>query len=498
MRVNSRQGEIMSFNTSIAESIQSQVKKLVELVSDETSSQAQTAYEVESQLWQSLLAMGQQLMQLFFNKHEEAEERQKVYELAGVRYPYQGQRKRQYVSLFGEVTVERAYYWKKGEEGQFPLDEILSLPERSFSDFVQERVGELTVMMTYEEATQLFSKWFGWDLHKRPTQQINADHAEMVATYYETCSIPETPTQDTILVVSADGKGIPMTRQDSPPPEARRGRGQKKTAKKEATVTALYTIEPYKRDVDDIVRALVPDETLAPSSLPPRPKPSHKQLFGTLDGQQTAFEQLAQQVDKRDRDEIQHYVALTDGNHGLKKRVQEDLPHFTLIVDIIHVTEYLWDAANTLLGETHPMREVWMQDALRCVLDDDLDHLLKHLHYHMPALAKHKQTTLQKVIRYLNNNREYLHYHDYLAQGYPIGTGVIEGACRHLVKDRFERSGMRWSRHGAQVMLDLRAVYLNGDWDAFQRFRRQQAHQKCYGSSHPNAIPEELVLDVAA
>jgi hypothetical protein len=326
----------MSFDTSIAENIQSQVAKLVDLVSDEPSSQAQTAYEVESQLWQSLLVMGQHLMQLFFNKQEEAEERHKGYEVDGVTYAYRGQRKRQYMSLFGEVSVGRAYYWNKGEGGQFPLDEQLSLPERSFSELVQERVGEMTMMMTYEEAIGLFSKWFGWELHKRPAQQINADHAESVSTYYEMCSIPETPAQDTILVVSADGKGIPMTRQDSPPPEARRGRGQKKTAKKEATVTALYTIEPYKRAVDDIIGALIPDARLAPSSLPLRPQPTHKQLFGTLQGQELAFEQLAQQVAKRDADSIHHYVALTDGNRGLKKRVQEDLPHFTLIVDIIH------------------------------------------------------------------------------------------------------------------------------------------------------------------
>jgi len=488
----------MSFDTSIAESIQLQTAKLVELVSDETSSQAQTAYEVESQLWQSLLVMGQHLMQLFFNKQEEAEERHNGYEVDGVTYMYRGQRKRQYVSLFGEVSVGRAYYWNKGEAGQLPLDEALSLPERSFSELVQERVGEMTVMMPYEEATALFSKWFGWELHKRPTQQLNADHAEMVSTYYETCSIPETPAEDTIMVVSADGKGIPMTRQDSPPPEARRGRGQKKTAKKEATVTAVYTIAPYERDVDDIIRALIPDKPLDSASLPSRPTPTHKQLFGTLQGQVLAFEQLVQQVAKRDADSIHHYVALTDGNRGLKRRVQADLPHFTLIVDIIHVTEYLWDAANLLLGETHPMREGWMQDALRCVLDDDLDHLLKHLNYQLTRLKPHQQTTLGKVIRYLNNNRDYMHYQHYLAQGYPIGTGVIEGACRHLVKDRFERAGMRWSKAGAQVMLDLRAVYLNGDWDDFQRFRRHQAHLKRYGASHPHAVPEDLMLNVAA
>jgi hypothetical protein len=326
---------------------------------------------------------------------------------------------------------------------------------------------------------------------------MNADHAEYVSDYYETQPVPDTLTSDTILVVSADGKGIPMTRKDSPPPEARRGRGEKKTAKKEATVTALYTITPYPRSSDDIIQALVPAYASEKSSAP-RPKPTNKQVFGTLDGQKVAFEQLARHVEWRSSEQISHYIALTDGNRGLKQRVQLDLPHFTLIVDIIHVTEYLWQAANTLLGETDPMRDVWMQDALRCLLEDDLDQLLNHLNDQLAGLSKRKQTTLKKVIRYLSNNRDYMHYQDYLAKGYPIGTGVIEGACRHLVKDRFERAGMRWSTLGAQVMLDLRAVYLNGDWHDFQRFRRRKAHQKRYGSLHPDVLPEELMLAVVA
>jgi hypothetical protein len=487
----------MSFNTSIAEKIRIEVEEVIEWVSGE-SARDKTAHEVEGQLWQEMLVLGQLLMQLFFNEQEGNEERQKEYEAEGVVYRYVGQRSRQYVSLFGEVTVGRAYYWHKGEGSQFPLDEQLSLPERSFSDWVQERVSELTVIMTYEEATSLFSKWFGWDLYKRSAEQINTDHADEVAVYYETRSTSETPASDTILVVSADGKGIPMTRQDSPPPEARRGRGEKKTAKKEATVTALYTIAPYERTADDMIRALIPGYAVEPSSLPSRPKPSNKQVFGTLSGQQAAFEQLTQQVMRRDAEQITHYVALTDGNRGLKNRVQQDLPDFTLILDIIHVTEYLWEAANTLLGETHPMRDVWMRDALRCLLEDDLDHLLNHLNHQLAGLSKRKQTLLTKVMNYLRNNRDFMHYQQYLALGYPIGTGVIEGACRHLVKDRFEQAGMRWSKTGAQVMLDLRAVYLNDDWDDFQRFRRQQAHQQRYRSLHPDVVPEELMLGVAA
>ena len=125
----------MSFNTSIPKNIQSQMETLIEIASG-VSNEDQTADGVERELWRNLLQMGQQLMQLFFNKREADEERQRVYEVDGVVYPYRGQRQRDYVSLFGEVTVGRAYYWKKGEGGQFPLDEALSLPERCFSDFV--------------------------------------------------------------------------------------------------------------------------------------------------------------------------------------------------------------------------------------------------------------------------------------------------------------------------------------------------------------------------
>jgi hypothetical protein len=495
--VKHRQGGFMSFPTSIAENIRTEAERLIEMVSGE-GSQSQTAHEIEGQLWRELLAMGQQLMQVFFTTCEQQEVQQRVYEVEGIAYEYAGQKKRQYVSLFGEVDVWRASYWCKGQGSYFPLDERLSLPVRSFSDWVQARVSELTVSMPYGDATALFARWLGWKVHKRSAEQVNADQADHVAAYYATRVVPASPARDTILVASADGKGIPMTRKDSPPPEARRGRGEQKTAKKDATVTALYTIAPYPRSSDDIIQALVSGFGAETVSQPPRPTPTNKQVFGTLAGQPVAFEQLTRLVEQRRADHIVHYVALTDGNRGLKNRVKHDLPQFTLIVDIIHVTEYLWDAANCLLGETHPLREGWMQDALRCVLEDDLDRLLTHLNYQLAGLSKRKQTTLTKVMTYLRNNRDYMQYQDYLAHGYPIGTGVIEGACRHLVKDRFERAGMRWSKVGAQVMLDLRAVYLIGDWDDFQRFRRHQVHTQRYGSVHPDVVPEDLMLSVAA
>ncbi len=341
------------------------------------------------------------------------------------------------------------------------------------------------------------SRWLALDLSKRSAEAIDADHAEYMRAYYEQSEAPLLGDEDTILVVSADGKGIPMIRSDSPPPEKRRSDKSQKTAKKEATLTTIYTIQPYERTGEHIIQILLGQDK---PDLVPRPQPTGKQVFGTLSNQQAAFEHLIEQVNKRDAAQISHRVALTDGDHGLKKKVQNLLPNFTLIIDIMHVTGYLYRAADALFTSTSAQREDWLEDALRCLLQDDLDTLLNHLNQQLqhPSRSELRRKTLSTVMTYLINNRLHLDYQSYLAQGFPIGTGVIEGACRHLVKDRFELTGMRWSKAGAQVMLDLRAIYLNGDWDEFQQFRRQEAHQQHYHSPHPNLISEETVLAAAA
>src|SRR3954453_23867308 len=81
---------------------------------------------------------------------------------------------------------------------------------------------------------------------------------------------------------------------------------------------------------------------------------------------------------------------------------------------------------------------------------------------------------------YFDGNRSRMRYDEYLAAGYPIGRGVIEGACRHLVKGRLERAGMRWLPERAQAMLDLRATYLNGEWDAFWSYHVEQEDDRLY------------------
>jgi hypothetical protein len=114
------------------------------------------------------------------------------------------------------------------------------------------------------------------------------------------------------------------------------------------------------------------------------------------------------------------------------------------------------------------------------------------------ARSPTQQEALNKTIGYYRRNLPYMRYDHYLAQGWPIGTGVIEGTCRHLVKDRMEQSGMRWIQPGAQAVLDLRAVRIDGDWDDYQRFHRGQQHQRLYGVHSVVPLAEETILEQAA
>jgi hypothetical protein len=95
-------------------------------------------------------------------------------------------------------------------------------------------------------------------------------------------------------------------------------------------------------------------------------------------------------------------------------------------------------------------------------------------------LPKHKRQKARRYLNYFAARCDYMKYDEYLAAGYPIGSGVVEGACRHLVKDRMEQTGMRWRIAGAQAVLSLRAIYLNDDWDTFHADRIQAEQRKLY------------------
>ena len=195
--------------------------------------------------------------------------------------------------------------------------------------------------------------------------------------------------------------------------------------------------------------------------------------------------QLVARVALREGPHIQHRIALTDGAEALQQQVVTHWPAYTLILDIIHVTEYLWDTAKALLGETHPHRTAWVRHYLEPLMAGQSDAVMKALaaEANAPIWTATQRQALRRTVGYYRRNRPYMRDDAYLARGWPIGTGVIEGACRHLVNDRMEPSGMRWTKAGAQVVLDLRAVRLNDHWNRYGLFHWHQPHHRLYGSS---------------
>ena len=495
----------MSSNSAqIVQQIRHDFKNLVEYVTGEAS-RSRTAYEVELTLFRRLLALGAQLLRLFFVQRAAVRPSQPT-ALDGTRLTYQEKRPTTYFSVFGKVRFRRHYFHSLGQKGVCPLDAKLSLPWRCYSDLLRDWAEYCTTNESYDESNGVLKRILGLSISKQALETAVQEDAVDVEAFYEQKATPCLETEGPILVIQADGKGVPMVRTKPADQSARRGKGQKRTKKKEAVVTAIYTIAPYPRTPQQVADALMRDlerdkEPERTSTQPQRPAPVGKEVQATMKGKDFALERLVRRVAQREGAHIQQRAALTDGDGALQMRILSKFPDFELVLDIIHVSEYLWNAANALFGETHPDRTAWVQDQLLQILSGRTTAVIQTLESLVqdPSTSPAQHQVMNTTIGYYRRNLPYMRYDRYLDRGWPIGSGVVEGTCGHLVKDRMEQSGMRWTKSGAQAILDLRAVRVNDDWDAYQRFRRQHQHQRLYGScSGAPSVPETVVLKQAA
>jgi hypothetical protein len=495
----------MSSNSAqIVQQIHHDFKNLVEYVTSEAS-RSRTAYEVELTLFRRLLVLGAQLLRLFFVQRAAARPSEPTAP-DGTRLTYQEKRPTTYFSVFGKVRFRRHYFHSPGQKGVCPLDAELSLPARCYSDLLRDWAEYCTTNESYDESNRVLKRILGLSISKQALETAVQEDAVDVEAFYEQKATPPLEAESSILVIQADGKGIPMVRDEPADQPARRGKGEKRTKKKESVVTAIYTIEPYRRTPQQVADALMRDLERGrgherTSTQPQRPAPVGKEVRATLKGKDFALERLVRRVGQREGEHIQQRAALTDGAEALQTRILSKFPDFELVLDIIHVSEYLWDAANALFGETHPNRKAWVKDQLLQILSGKTTVVIQTLESlaQDPSTSPAQREVLNTTVGYYQRNLPHMHYDRFLDRGWPISTGVVEGACGHLIKDRMEQSGMRWTKSGAQSILDLRAVRVNDDWDAYQSFRRQCQHQRLYGSrSSAPPVTETIVLKQAA
>jgi hypothetical protein len=447
--------------------------------------------EVERELFSQLLLIGLTLLEAHVAAQGDGD--------AGESLPADGHevrrlsepRERRYLSIFGELMIRRYVYARR--EGQkverAPLDETLGMPAGEFSYVLEDWLQRLCVKDSFHEACQSLRMLLGLCPSERAAEVMNQRLAQQAESFRAQAASPPRREEGPILVVTADGKGVPMRRPiaERVRTAPRRGKGEKANKKQMAYVGAVYSIDRFERTADDVVEELDRRQRAAD-----RPVPQHKQVWAEMTavaegdactGRERVFIELAVAAHERDPTHGKPLVCLLDGEVGLWEMQRQWLPRSVGILDLFHVLERLWQAAYCFHPEQSPEAERFVTRRLRQLLEGQVNRVISGLRRLLKQRDLHgqKRRTLQAVIRYYANNRRHMRYDQYLAAGYPIGSGVAEGACRHLVKDRMELTGMRWTINGAQAMLHLRAIYLNGDWDDYMNYYIHTEQAALYG-----------------
>lgn len=452
------------------------------------------AHDAERAIWQRLLGIGHAALGHFFALQGAGDQGPTVTLPNGqTRQRLPHLHARRYVSLFGPFTLHRtAYGTREGQAIDFvPLDNRLQLPESDFSYVLQDWDQSLCVEQAFGQARGTVARILNLHQSVDSLERMNAQMAERVADFRENRPAPEPSTEGAILVTSADGKGIVMRRPaDAPAPASHRSKGEKASLKRMATVGTAYTVDRYVRTPEQVVAALFRDGPEPPE----RPQPAHKRVWaslsqddgagGTRSSQTVVYEWLLNEVVERNPGRTKEMVHLGDGQEALWQARRTHLPNrnTTDILDLLHATPRLWQAAHLFHPEGSGAAEAFARTRIGRVLRGEVASVVRGLRAlgRTRKLVGSKKTGLAKVCAYLMANRERMRYDEYLAKGYPIASGVIEGACRHLVKDRLERAGMHWTPAGAQAMLDVRSTYINGDWDEYQVYRIRRETERRY------------------
>jgi hypothetical protein len=438
--------------------------------------------EVERGLLKLAMRVGRQGLICYLEEKGPGRQGYEIVAPTGERLPYVRDRKCLYRSIFGPIEIKRAYYQATGSPGVFPLDGEINLPDKGYSYLLQEISSKLAVNGSYEKSCEVIGDIFPLDLPIRSLERIVGDVCEDVARYYYQKPTPESSEQAVITVATIDRKGVVIRKPPSEEPVAKAAPSDpdKPGKKKMSTVTSAYNIKRHQRTADQVGRELNEEEPL-----PDKPKPEAKEVWGSVtESVEQAIFRLKEAVDKRLK-AAQELVCILDGERGLWRLVYKYFPTAFFVLDIFHVLEHLAEAAHCFYEEKTPEARKFVTERLKMLLTGQVGRLIGGLKQTVSKrkLSKSQKYRLNKVIGYLERNKKHMRYDQCLDKGYPIGSGVIEGACRNLINDRLELTGMRWILQGAESVIRLRAVFINKDWADFWTFRRRSERDRLYGFS---------------
>jgi hypothetical protein len=463
---------------------------------------------VETQLWDLTLQLGQRSLAAFFDACgtgdvgatltlPDGHDVQRLEQLHS----------RRYVSIFGAFQLARTVYGsREGQALEFvPLDNRWQLPQSVFSYVLQDWDQALAVEQAFSQVNQTIARMLKLKQSVDSLEGMNQQMAQDVGWFREAQGSPPPAEEGQIVVTTADCKGIVMRGQATPTVcGGQRPAGARVNGKRMATVAAVYTVDPYVRTAADVVAALFRDPDYEAA---PRPEPCHKRVWASLPQEgpkprssiAVVSDWLWWEFAQRNPLLTRPTVCLCDGQEALWEACREAVadPNRVDVLDLLHVTPRLWQAGKLLYGEKGKEVVPFVRQRLMQLLEGKVDTVIRSLRRLgvERGLKGTKKKALARIGGYLQKNRQRMRYDEYLQAGYPIASGVIEGACRHLIKDRMERAGMHWTLTGAQAMLDLRSVWIGGHWEAFQQDRIERETERLY--PHRKLIAGETFFNMA-
>lgn len=409
---------------------------------------------------------------------------------------------RNLISIFGKIKVDRVTYSAKGESGISPKDADLKLAAGSYSHALRKRAAMLVAENSFESSQKTMKQAFGITIPKRQLEEIAEIAAKDFDAFYAESGreVLSCAGQMPLQILTTDGKGVVMRREDlrdltrqkakesSPKLKTRQSRGEKKNAKRMAQVASVYDIDRLKRSSKDIV-----DENARLKLVKKRPKPSRKRVWASIEKDaDTVIDDMFLEAIRRDTNREREWVVLVDGHRNQMQLIEAAItkhnPKATIVVDIVHVIEYLWKAARVFYEETDPAGEKWVEEKLKSILDGRAPKAAAGMR-RSATLAGFDEAARKPVddcAKYLLRKKAYLNYADYLSRGYPIGTGIIEGACRHLIKDRMDLTGARWSLMGSEAVLKLRSLVKSRDFESYWDFHLAQEFKRNHQDKYSN------------
>lgn len=403
-------------------------------------------------------------------------------------------------TIFGRVKLERWGYGAPECNSLFPLDGSLNLSPDQYSHGLRKRIAEEISKNSFEEAVEAIDKTTGGHVPKRQAEELARKAAQDFDAFYDAHKASVLQDMEDFVVMSTDGKGVVMRKTDlreqtrkaaekatQKRKRKRLAKGEKRRRKRMATVAAVYSIGPNVRTPEDVMGIMTTEEEKKTKKF----RAKDKRVWASLEKDpDVVMDDVFFEACRRDPKHRRDWVFLVDGDPHQISRIHDFAElhevEVTVIVDIIHVIEYLWKAAYSFFKEGSAEAEQWVTERALRILRGESSQVAAGMRCSATKrdLSKTKREAVDTCARYLLNHRDFLHYDEYLAVGMPIATGVIEGACRHLVKDRMDLTGARWSLLGAEAVLKLRALRTSGDFDEYWEFHKRQEykrnHESCY------------------